>query len=68
MTGPTVTCTNCGLYIDVIATGRGFPPDNAERKLRKLCKSNGCECVPKYRAGIAFGRIGTVGQGGDEPR
>jgi hypothetical protein len=38
-----------------VPDGRGFPPDIAKRKLRKLCASNGCSCDPVYRAGIIIG-------------
>ncbi len=35
--------------------GRGFPPDITKRKLVRACKAAGCECDPKYRAGLTIG-------------
>ncbi len=35
--------------------GRGFPPDIAKRKLRKVCKEAGCSCDPVYQAGFVVG-------------
>jgi hypothetical protein len=52
---PTQTCQLCGDYIVVRDTGRGFPPDVAKKALRKSCKAKGCDCDPKYRAGIGAG-------------
>lgn len=49
---PTITCTLCGRQLIVTLDGRGFPPDIARRKLRKICKANDCACDPVYRAGI----------------
>ncbi len=50
---PTQTCQLCGRQVVVTPDGRGFPPKNAERKLRKLCAVNGCPCDPAYSAGIS---------------
>ena len=55
MTMPTQTCQLCGRAVIVTPDGRGFPPDIAERRLRKLCKPNGCPSSPKYRAGLKIG-------------
>lgn len=51
-TEPTVTCQLCSRQVVVQPDGRGFPPDIAKRKLRKLCKAAGCPCEPSYLAGI----------------
>ena len=66
MTEPTVTCALCERSVIVRPDGRGFPPDIAKRKLRKLCKAEGCQCEPVYRAGILLGgRVtGMQGAGG----
>jgi hypothetical protein len=52
MSEPAMTCTLCGRRQVVRPDGRGFPPDIAKRKLRKLCNAAGCRCDPVYRAGI----------------
>ena len=52
MSEPTQTCQLCGNSVEVDFYARGFPPDAAAKKLKKLCKSQGCPCAPKYRAGI----------------
>jgi len=52
---PTVTCDQCGRRIVVVQSGRGFPPDIAKRKLRKACRTDGCQGEPQYRAGILIG-------------
>ena len=52
MSEPRVTCDKCGRRAVVVQTGRGFPPDVARRKLRKLCRAAGCDGEPQYRAGI----------------
>jgi hypothetical protein len=50
---PTYTCNDCGRVVVVRMDGRGFPPDIAKRKLKKMCKDDGCPCSdPKYLAGI----------------
>ena len=60
---PTVTCKTCGAVVVVSPYGRGFPPDNAKRKLAKLCKANGHTSDPQYMAGLGFrGRV--IGQSG----
>lgn len=51
-TEPTVTCGLCGRVQAVRPDGRGFPPDIARRRLRKLCEAAGCGCDPQYLAGI----------------
>lgn len=53
---PTQTCTLCGRSIVVTPDGRGFPPDIARNKLQKLCRSSGCPCEPRYRAGLVIVR------------
>ncbi len=53
MSAPTQTCRLCGRHVVVRDTGRGFPPDNAKRKLQRLCEAAGCSSEPKYRAGVA---------------
>lgn len=58
MSEPTQTCQVCGRYVVVKHDGRGFPPDIAARKLAKLCKADGHESVPEYRAGVlGFGGL-----------
>jgi hypothetical protein len=52
VTEPTQTCRLCGNAEIVTPDGRGYPPDIAERKLVKRCKSQGCRCDPYYQAGI----------------
>ena len=55
MTGePTQTCALCGRVEVVNVYGRGFPPDAAKKRLRKLCAANGCPCDPQYMAGVRF--------------
>lgn len=49
---PTVACSLCGRSQVVTPDGRGFPPDIAKRKLRKVCRAAGCESDPKYTAGV----------------
>jgi hypothetical protein len=49
---PTVTCRLCKRRQVVNPDGRGFPPDIAKRKLRKVCQAAGCPCEPIYRAGV----------------
>lgn len=55
MAEPTQTCELCGRRVVVTPDGRGFPPDIAQRKLKRLCNANSCESEPKYRAGVTFG-------------
>ena len=55
MSEPTVTCVLCGRSRVVQPDGRGFPPDIAKRALRKVCKANGCQSDPRYRAGVVAG-------------
>jgi len=50
---PTVTCQLCQRSLVVTPDGRGFPPDIAKRKLRKLCQAAGCDSKPQYRAGLS---------------
>lgn len=52
MSDPTMSCDLCRRRVPVVATGRGFPPDSARRKLKRLCAANGCTCSPSYRAGV----------------
>jgi len=52
MSEPVQTCRLCGRSVVVVQGGRGFPPDVAKRKLRKLCAADGCACEPEYTAGI----------------
>jgi hypothetical protein len=49
---PTVTCDKCGRRAVVQPYVRGFPPDVARNKLRKACRSAGCDGEPQYRAGV----------------
>ncbi len=55
MSEPTVTCSLCRRQMVVRPDGRGFPPDIAKRKLRKVCKEAGCSCDPVYQAGFVVG-------------
>lgn len=55
MSEPTVTCALCGRSQAVVPSGRGFPPDTAKRKLRKICQAGGCSSDPQYRAGFIMG-------------
>jgi hypothetical protein len=55
MSHPRQQCKLCGTTVIVKPDGRGFPPDIAKNKLKKLCKADGCPCEPQYTAGIAFG-------------
>lgn len=52
---PTYACRLCGWTVTVRPDGRGFPPDIAKRKLKRLCKADGCECEPTYQAGFIAG-------------
>ncbi len=52
---PTYSCRLCGRVVVVRRDGRGFPPDIAKRKLKRLCKADGCKCDPTYLAGFAIG-------------
>lgn len=52
---PTVTCDQCGRKAQVVPDGRGFPPDIAKSKLRRLCRADGCQGEPEYRAGFVPG-------------
>ena len=52
MSEPAYSCAECGRKVVVVPDGRGFPPDIARRKLRKLCAAAGCACKPSYRAGL----------------
>lgn len=52
---PTQTCKLCQRQVVVEQTGRGFPPDVAARKLKRLCEADGCPSEPVYRAGIIIG-------------
>lgn len=56
MSEPTVTCELCGRRQVVRPDGRGFPPDIAKRKLKKICMANGCASRPAYRAGFVLTR------------
>lgn len=55
MSGPVQTCQLCGRTVAVTPDGRGFPPDIAKRKLKRLCSLSNCASDPKYTAGFAFG-------------
>jgi len=55
MSEPTVTCDKCGRQAVVSPYVRGFPPDVAKRKLRKLCRADGCDGEPQYMAGLLLG-------------
>lgn len=48
---PRQRCQLCGRSVVVMDAGRGFPPDVAARKLRRLCKADGCDSEPRYTAG-----------------
>lgn len=52
MSAPRQTCQLCGNLIEVELSMRGFPPDTARTKLKRLCISQGCACDPQYTAGI----------------
>jgi len=52
MSEPRQTCKLCGNSVEVSPFVNGFPPDAAKRKLKKLCRDNGCECDPQYTAGF----------------
>lgn len=52
---PRQTCTLCGSSVVVTPDGRGFPPDIAARKLRKICQGKGCRSDPQYTAGLIVG-------------
>lgn len=67
---PTQTCKLCGRVVVVRASGRGFPPDTAERTLRKWCNAAGCKSEPVYRAGFGLMSryVGQGGRGGAEPK
>jgi hypothetical protein len=52
---PKQTCQLCGSSVTVTPDGRGFPPDVAKRKLKKICNSKGCKSFPQYTAGLALG-------------
>lgn len=52
---PTQTCELCGRKVQVIDTGRGFPPDVAKRELTRACHAANCHCRPVYRAGVQIG-------------
>ena len=52
---PIKFCVLCEHVERVNPDGRGFPPDIAERKLRKSCKERGCSCEPDYFAGVVLG-------------
>lgn len=49
---PHQTCTFCGTFVVVEPTTRGFPPNVARRKLRKLCQAMGHESRPQYTAAV----------------
>lgn len=51
---PHQACTFCGNFVVVEPTTRGFPPNVAKRKLRKLCRYMGHESQPQYTAGVQF--------------
>ena len=55
MSEPVQTCQICGQSVIVQPDGRGFPPDIAKRKLKRLCKAAGCVSNPQYTAGFGFG-------------
>ena len=52
MSAPKQTCQLCGNSVEVKIEMKGFPPDTARAKLKRLCKSQGCEYKPKYTAGF----------------
>ena len=52
---PQQTCQNCGRVVQVVPDGRGFPPDIAKNKLKKICKAHGCVSNPKYTADFIIG-------------
>ncbi len=55
MSYPVQICQLCGRSIAVVPDGRGFPPDIAKRKLKRLCSLSNCRSEPKYTAGFSFG-------------
>lgn len=55
---PTVMCTRCGEWIEVVPDGRGFPPNIAKRKLAKMCGARGHKSEPSYRAGVTLTQPG----------
>lgn len=52
MSEPVQTCKLCGTQVEVDFYARGFPPDAAVKKLKRLCNSQGCPCDPQYTAGL----------------
>jgi hypothetical protein len=56
MSEPVQTCQLCQRSVIVTPDGRGFPPDIAKRKLRKLCNADGCVSSPRYTAGFSLGQ------------
>ena len=53
MIPPTQTCKVCGAVEVAEPSGRGFPPDNAKRALKKRCAAAGHVSQPFYIAGFA---------------
>lgn len=51
---PTQICELCGSFVVVVPDGRGFPPNIAKNKLKKICKTNDCPSKPKYTAGVSI--------------
>lgn len=51
---PRQTCLLCGRFAVVVPDGRGFPPNIAKNRLKKICKAAGCPCEPKYTAGLVL--------------
>ena len=52
MTDPFYHCGICRRVVPVDYYARGFPPDAAKRKLKRQCNAAGCDCDPKYMAGV----------------
>lgn len=49
---PRQTCKTCGQFVVVVQSSRGFPPEAAKKKLRKLCAAAGHASDPQYTAGV----------------
>lgn len=52
MSEPYQVCELCRRSVAVVPDGRGFPPDIAKRKLKRLCSLSNCPSQPKYYAGF----------------
>lgn len=62
---PRQTCRTCGRCVIVVQTNRGFPPEVAKTKLRKLCATAGHDSDPQYAAGVQLNPVDHPGRGHD---